>query len=397
MGSHRSDVLVVGAGPAGATAAFILATQGLRVTLLDRREFPRPKLCGGLLTWKTIKVIEEVFHLTADDLKAGRVIHCESRSYLVAGPSGRGVVRTLDFPFHLVEREAYDHLFLERAIRAGVAFHPGRRVVSVDPQRKEILTAGGETHRGRFILGADGVHSLVRKSLERGRRIPTVKSAETAAALEVFVPNEAVAGFPDPPAIFYGHLPWGYAWSFPGNGHRVLGIAGLRTRSGRRLRSAFAAFAASLSLPRGLTARIAGHSLPYGNYLETPGHGSTLLVGDAAGLADPFLGEGLYYAHRSAALAAAAIMEADGLGRTAAGSYAERIGRTILPELRYARAGRNLVFSLPPRLYYPVLGAALRLAPKVCEQTIQGQRSFRWFRKTDRLAPDRFPPAACSR
>ncbi len=288
------------------------------------------------------------------------------------GASGRGVVRTLDFPFHLVDRKAYDHLWLRLAIRAGATFRPGAHVVSVDPQKNEVLTADGDTHRGRFIVAADGVHSRVRRSLERRRLIPAATRGQTAVALEAFVPNEAVAGLPDHPAIFYGHLPWGYAWSFPGNGHRVLGIAGLRTRTDRRLRSAFNAFRASLSLPRGLKVRTAGHSLPYGNYLEAPGHGSILLVGDAAGLADPFLGEGIYYAHRSGALAADAILEAAGRGRTAAGCYADRLQRTILPEMRYARAGRNLIFSLPPRLYYPVLGAALRLAPKICEETIQG-------------------------
>lgn len=383
MRSHQSDALVVGAGPAGATAAFALASKGMRVTLLDRRVFPRAKLCGGLLTWKTIKVIGEVFHRTAEDLKACKVIHAENRSYLVAGPSGRGVVRTLDFPFHFVDRKAYDHLWLRLAIGAGAAFRPGVHVVSVDPQKNEVLTADGDTHRGRFIVAADGVHSRVRRSLERCRLIPAATREQTAAALEAFVPNEAAAGLPGHPAIFYGHLPWGYAWSFPGNGHRILGIAGLRTRADRRLHGAFNAFLASLSLPRELKVRTAGHSLPYGNYLRAPGTGSILIAGDAAGLADPFLGEGVYYAHRSGALAAAAILEAADRGRTAAGCYADRIERTILPEMRYARAGRNLIFSLPPRLYYPVLGAALRLAPKICEETIQGRRSFQWLRRVN--------------
>ncbi len=383
VSSNHSDVIVVGAGPAGATAAFVLASSGLRVALLDRREFPRAKLCGGLLTWKTIKIIEEVFHRTAQDLRAGNIIHSECRTYRVVGPSGRGVVGSLDFPFHLVDRAAYDHLWLRMAIRAGAEFRPRTPVVSVDAQNSAVRSADGETHRGTFIVAADGVHSRVRQGLERSRLIPAAQRTQTAVALEALVPNEALADPPGPPAIFYGHLPWGYAWSFPGNGQRILGIAGLKTRTKHRLRSAFDTFLASLPLPAGLRVHAAGCSLPYGNFLKTPGHGRILLAGDAAGFADSFLGEGIYYAHRSGALAAAAILEAVDRGRTAAGCYADRLRRSILPEMRYARAGRNLIFSLPPFLYYPVLGAALRLAPKICEETIQGQRSFQWFRKAN--------------
>lgn len=55
MDAETCDVLIVGAGPAGSTAAFMLAGRGLKVALLDRRTFPRPKFCGGLLTWKTVR------------------------------------------------------------------------------------------------------------------------------------------------------------------------------------------------------------------------------------------------------------------------------------------------------------------------------------------------------
>lgn len=146
----------------------------------------------------------------------------------------------------------------------------------------------------------------------------------------------------------------------------------------------FRDFSASFHLADPGALRVQGHRLPYGNYLKTPGHGCILLAGDAAQLADPFLGEGIYYAHRSAQLAAQAVIESRSHPESALGRYRESFRRIIYPELRYARAGRQLIFSLPPSFYFPVLTALLRLMPKICEETIQGQRTFKWFR---RLAP----------
>jgi menaquinone-9 beta-reductase len=104
-------------------------------------------------------------------------------------------------------------------------------------------------------------------------------------------------------------------------------------------------------------------------------------VGDAAGLADPFLGEGIYYAHRSAQLAAGAAIEAYRHPDSALSRYHRHFRRSIYPELRYAWAGRQVIFSLPRAFYYPSLTMFLRLMPKIGEETIQGKRSFRWFRK----------------
>jgi menaquinone-9 beta-reductase len=92
------------------------------------------------------------------------------------------------------------------------------------------------------------------------------------------------------------------------------------------------------------------------------------------------LGEGIYYAHRSAELAAQVVLEGfDGSGPVLA-AYRQKFRCLLLPEMRYAWAGRQILFALPRLLHYPLLSLFLRLMPKIAEQTIQGQRSFRWFR-----------------
>ncbi len=374
------DALIVGAGPAGTTAAFIMASRGLKVVLLDRTDFPRPKLCGGLLTWKTSQLLESLFHFSTRTFAANGVLLHPTREYRISDCCRREVRRTLDYPFHLVDRKAYDHFLLQQAIAAGAEFRPGTAVASVDFTRCEVAAQNGEKWTGRFIIGADGVNSRVRRTLIQARKIAVPRHPGSAAAVECFVSRKPAAP-PDLPAIYFGFIPWGYAWSFPGEREQVLGIATLKEKAGRRVTAGFRNFLANRGLADMNALHIQSHAIPYGNYLETPGNANVLLVGDAAGLAEPFLGEGIYYAHRSGQLAAQAVIESRLKPESAAERYRDSFRRVIYPELRYARAGRQIIFSFPPSFYFPVLTALLRLMPKVCEETIQGQRTFRWFRR----------------
>jgi geranylgeranyl reductase family protein len=381
MEKATCDALIIGAGPAGTTAAFVLASRGLKVVLLDRRDFPRPKLCGGLLTWKTIQVLESVFQISPQTLAANGVVRHATREYMIADRGRRSVCRTLDYPFHLVDRQTYDHFWLQHAVSAGAEFHSNSAATAFDLQRREVTTEKGEKWTGRFIIGADGVNSRVRQALAKAGKIGEPAHSGDTTALECFVPRQK-GSFPNCPAIYYGYVPWGYGWSFPDPNYQVvLGMAALKPKIGRRLKDCFREFIESLNLPDSGPLRIQSHGLPYGNYLGSPGYENILLLGDAAGLADPFLGEGIYYAHRSAQLAAQAVIESHAHPEAAAGRYRGSFRRIIYPELRYARIGRQIIFSLPPSFYFPVLAALLRLMPKICEETIQGQRSFKWFRK----------------
>jgi len=362
------DAVVVGAGPAGSTAAYLMAAQGLRVILLDRSEFPRKKLCGGLLTWKTLNCLARLFGLSPQGLAEHGILHYTAHDYRICSASGRLLTGRLDHPFHFVDRERYDDHLLHRALSAGAVFESGADVTHVDANA--VTLASGRRHTGRFILAADGVNSRVRKRLIRCGRLTPIGAPGVAAALECRADDDHVSG----PELHYGWIPWGYAWSFPGRDHRLLGMAVLRDRAGSRLRCAFRRFLRR-ARPDGPTPRIQAHLIPYGNYLPRPGCADILLVGDAAGFADPFLGEGIYYAHRSAELAARAVVDCRSNRSDAAEFYGRWCRQEILPALRRVHVGRRLVFALPPRLYFPVLTLLLRLQPSAYEASIQGLRS----------------------
>ncbi|CAB1056719.1 Geranylgeranyl diphosphate reductase (EC [Olavius sp. associated proteobacterium Delta 1] len=374
------DVIVIGAGPAGSTAAYLLALTGFKVLIIDKSTFPRDKLCGGLLTLKSIKLLEGIFSTSVDYLKARRVITYQSFSYKVGNSTGASVKGRLDNPFHFVNRKTYDHYWLKKAQGAGVEFKAGEKVVCLELSRKQVTTQSGRQFVGNFIFGADGALSWTRRFLSAKGVIKPDRKSELATTLEVLIPNRQVTGLQDYPTIYFGHTPWGYAWSFPGDQHQILGIAGLNRQAGRFINDDFTTFLKSLHISRQDIPRPKSHALPYGNYLTRPGYNNVLLLGDASGLADPLLGEGIYYAHKSAYLAAKAVMNSYSEPQDALTKYRRYLMRDIIAELKYIRLARQIIFSLPGNWTYKLLSSLLKTIPRLCEETIQGQRSYRWFR-----------------
>jgi len=88
---NRFDAIVLGAGPAGSPAAYLLAKKGFKVLILDKKAFPRDKLCGGLLTWKTVKVLESIFQTSTDFLKSNQIILNQSLNYEVSHANGASI------------------------------------------------------------------------------------------------------------------------------------------------------------------------------------------------------------------------------------------------------------------------------------------------------------------
>jgi flavin-dependent dehydrogenase len=118
------------------------------------------------------------------------------------------------------------------------------------------------------------------------------------------------------------------------------------------------------------------HPLPYGNFLSTPAKECALLVGDACGLADPLLGEGIFYAHRSAQLAAEAITSAAGDLRNVAPTYIRLLNTHVLRELRWVDFYRRLLFIGGRVRRFRGLTLCFRLFPRRLEALLQGERPF---------------------
>lgn len=343
------DVIIAGCGPAGATAGHILARHGISTAIIDRSVFPRTKLCGGLLPLKTTALLEKIYGVTGDDLVAEGIVNHTSCEYEIFFRKELLVHGTTDLPFAFVDRSAYDHYLMEKARQQGALIMQAERVTGVDPEACTLETDRGTTYRARYIIGADGVHGAVRKCFPSARNTGKRRTQVHAAAMEVFIPASSLSRKLEHPMIHLGYVDWGYAWVFPNRDRVIVGLGGLPERNRSNLKEILHTYLSDLAMVkseetvRGL--RILGHPIPYGPTAESPAYRNTVLAGDAAGLTDPITGEGIYYAHRSAQIAAKSIVHVMENGGSLEETYLELLNRHVYPELRSAWVLQPIVFT----------------------------------------------------
>ena len=286
------NVAVVGGGPAGALLAFHLARDGASVTVFDASH-PREKPCGGGVTAKALALLPPA--PAGDPLPGRRVLACRFES-----GEGDAVDVPLTRPVLVASRLELDARLLRRAVGAG-ARHVAERVTAVG---EGGVTAGGRLRACDVVVGADGAGSLVRRTF-----LSPTPPARLAMAAGWFAPGTA------PMVVRFTPGLAGYLWLFPRPDHVGVGIcaplAAVPTRDlVARLENEVArSFPALADDDAGRYAHtIPSPSADASSIREIAGE-RWALVGDAAALADPITGEGIYYALRSAALLAETLRE----------------------------------------------------------------------------------------
>ena len=322
--TDRWDVVVVGAGPAGATTALLLARAGASVLLVDRARFPRDKPCSEYLSPATTEILERLGGGILDTVEG--TAHAKLYGMKVVAPGGaamcgrfRGGPRPYSFA---LSRTSFDTILVAAAARAGAKVREGVTVENIVSDRGTVSGVVGrsengkrETYRSRVVVGADGLRSVVARRLGVVRSSPPRRVAFTAHVADV-------AGIDSVGELHVGRC--GYVGLGPvGDGITTVAlVVPLETvREGRsRGRDFRRGFFAELERFPGLAGRFDARRLvrdvlttgPFAQWSRTaaaPG-GGALLVGDAADFFDPFTGQGIHSALRGAELAAACLIPA---------------------------------------------------------------------------------------
>ena len=334
MTPSRYDAVVVGAGPAGSSAAAVLAGAGLRVALVDKARFPRDKLCGGLLSERCIGAIRASFGpqcaAPIEITTYGAAIYDRDRPLVRIGHYK---------PMHFTSRRTFDAHLVSVAAMRGAEVLAGSPVTAVDFASGTVRLGDGRDLQTSFVVGADGAGSRIRKLLG----IP-IDRDDFAVGLEAEVARDSVGREVANPEAYFGIAEWGYGWVFPKRDTLTVGIGGLANRTAdlraRYRELALAAFGRVPSEP------LCGSPIPFGNFVGKPGRGSALLVGDAAGLVEPLTGEGIAFAIQSGRYAAQAIVEAARIQAPERALALYDAGyRAITRAFRDVRLLRQLVFS----------------------------------------------------
>ena len=383
----RYDAIVAGAGPAGSTAARILAREGASVLLLDRARFPRDKPCGGGVTLRAA---------ACQEIDLSPVVERTVKGARFSLRLGETFDRRYEEPLtYMTQRRRLDALLAEAAVAAGAAFQDGEPVRAVETSNGgsgsgvTVRTERG-AYTARTLIGADGANGVV------GRDTATRPDTEIAVALEGNVPYPG--GVPEQwrefIALDVGGLAGGYGWVFPKGDHLNVGV-GAWKYAAFTLRPKLAGLCAHYGFdPQGLE-RLRGHHLPVRIPGSTIARGPVAVVGDAAGLVDPLSGEGIHMAFMSGRLAARAALrmlagEADDLS-----AYQRAVERRLQPELTVSRKLQEL-FQFAPPPYVAVMRRSEKFWRLFCH-LLRGELTYLDFLRMIgplRLAVDVFASAA---
>ncbi|MFY1670583.1 geranylgeranyl reductase family protein [Plantactinospora sp. WMMB334] len=311
------DVAVIGAGPAGLSAAFAAARAGARTVVLEKSAHPRYKTCGGGLIGTSLAVAAARIDVPADD-RVERVTftHDGRREFTRRYRPGQLVT--------MVRREEFDDRLRAAAVGAGAEIRQrvAVRGLEQDPDGVRVRLADGSELRARSAVGADGSAGVTARRV--GVRYAQV---DLGLELELPIPPPLQDHWRGRLLLDWGPLPGSYAWVFPKGDRLTVGVIAGRGE-GERTRRYLRQFVERLGLAGLEPVHDSGHLTRCRSADSPLRHGRVLVAGDAAGLLEPWTREGISFALRSGTLAGTAAADGDLDG------YVRAVHEHLVPPMR---------------------------------------------------------------
>lgn len=287
----KYDVVIVGCGPAGASLGYLLLKNNIKVAIIDKKKFPREKLCGGLFTYKSKLLYEEIFEkeFTSYINKTNNVNFFKKDNLILN-------LKT-KIPFYLVSRKEFDFdMYKEYINKGGICFTEST-ISKIDTENNFIYLSSGKKIMYSILIGADGANSQVRKLIDKEYK-------PNGFCLEV---EEFPIKNSNNINIHFDCFYKGYGWCFNKGSFSTVGLGGEYNK--QKILESTELSNVIFKYYNVNSKDVKGAFVPFGKFVKNPCKGNILLIGDAAGFTDPITGEGLYFCFKSAIYACNAIKD----------------------------------------------------------------------------------------
>jgi geranylgeranyl reductase family protein len=355
------DCIIVGAGPAGGSAAYHLAKRGHSVLILEKESLPRYKPCGGGVS----PMVAQWF-----DFDFSPAISLKINQIRYTWKTGDPVLAEMNLkePVWMVRRDIFDHFLIKQAQHQGAILQDQTPVTGVQWQddRWQVSTETTDPLLARYLIAADGAKGSMAKWLgfkERQRRMAAALEAEAP----VKDPETAMAHFD------FGAVSNGYIWNFPKADGYSIGAGTFRGGDKQNLRTIATDYAKTFGVDLN-TVKQYGHPICLWDE-EQPLHSqNALLAGDAACVIDPFTAEGIRPSILTGVLAAEAISQALSGHTDALKAYSQKVQQEWGAEMRWAKRIAGIFYQFPGVAYR--VGVKLPGATQKMGQILAGELRY---------------------
>ena len=288
----QTNVLIVGAGPAGTACGIQLRKLGVDCIIIDKSDFPRQKLCAGLLTLKAKSVLRTLLGDEFYDKCIGQCARNYATDLSLWHKDTLQVTIQPQRAITLIDRADFDNFLVSHYVHLGGKLLTGNAVNDVNLEKNIISLSSGEIIQFQTLIAADGANSTVEKILSRHYKDFQAKK-KNALCLEINVDRNDldIQGV----NVFFGIVPKSYAWAFSKGDSICVGLI-QHADASIRAHQVMLDFCHQLRVKNIDKYPLRGAMLPINNCRKRLSYRNVYFVGDASGLVDPLTGEGIYFA-----------------------------------------------------------------------------------------------------
>ena len=359
----RYDVIISGAGPSGSLLGFLLSQNNIKTLIIDKKIFPRYKICAGGLQDRLLELIP---------FDINDIIHKSFKSILFSLKGRDNFSKEYRRPLiHTVDRGEFDHFLADRAMENGCNIKFGEEVIDFENNNGGItIKTGGGKYSAKILIGADGIRGLVHRRVIGKARILRILGYEFEKKSGPGEDKEIRKHI----SLDFGGTRRGYLWTFPKKNSISYGIGGPVDTAGP-MKKYFGqylgkdVFGNNRDKPQ-----ILAQCIPIRKEDTPLCRERVLLIGDAACLGDAFTGEGLYNSFRSSHQALKSIMAALKRSEYSFKDYREAIIEDIYRDIKISLTFSRIFFTYP-LFFYKLLKTNDKFF-RLCCEVLRGSKKY---------------------